>query len=151
MANAKIQQLLEKLRPIADQAAALSHHWIGGSDNEGLSYCQKCALEKIAGLSAEWLISDKEFFLDGGWEAHEADSCVHCDICGALLEYTLTDYGVNAELDHYSRHMKRKGHLLPEEAYHIVAALEQLEWCDDGKRVARGVRIGTRALALVAA
>lgn len=143
-----LQQLLEKLRPVSYRAAVLSQHWIGGSDNEGSNYCEKCGLEKIAGLYAEWAHTDKEFFLDGGWEAHEADSCVHCEVCHALLEYTLTKYGVDSELDHYSRHMPRKGVLSQEEAYHIVAALEQLEWCDDRKRVARGVRIGTRALAL---
>lgn len=148
MMGATIQQLLDKLRPIADSALVLSQHWIGGSVNEGGSYCQSCAEAQIAILKKA--SPDKDFFLDGGWEAHESDSCVHCQTCCALLEYTLTDYGVDYELDHYSRHMRRKGPLSPEEAYHIVAALEQLEWCDDAKRVARGIRIGTRAVALVA-
>lgn len=147
--NREISDLLTALRPIAAQASTKSQHWIGGSDNEAENYCRDCAEAKIAQLRVAK--PDGEFFIDGGWEAHEADHCVHCATCGVLLDYSLTDYGVSTELDHYTRHMKRKGPLPPEDAYHIVAALEQVEWSDDKDAIKRATRVGQRAIALVAA
>lgn len=149
MSNPQIANLLTTLRPLAEKAGAKSYHWIGGSDDEGLNYCRDCAEARVAQLKVAK--PDGEFFIDGGWEAHESDGCAHCETCHALLEYSLTAYGVGSELDHYSRHMKRKGPLPPGEAYHIVAALEQAEWMDDKKQVQRAIRVGQRAVALIPA
>lgn len=144
--NKDISGLLEILRPLARAASAKSHHWIGGSDNEGLDYCRDCAEVRVAQLKV--VNPDGEFFIDGGWEAHESDGCAHCEACGALLEYSLTNYGVRSEIDHYAKHMKRKGALPLDEAYHIVAVLEQVEWMDDKRQVLRATKIGQRAVAL---
>lgn len=39
-------------------------------------------------------------FYDGGFSS-ESDHAEHCEGCGKLLEYTLTDYGVEQELAHF--------------------------------------------------
>src|SRR6185312_12551906 len=79
-----------------DQYADLSPenpHWIcDGDGDEGQDYCRKCALSKIAA--------------DGKGElsvsvAPESDGCLHCCVCGELLDYTLTDAGADAELHHF--------------------------------------------------
>lgn len=40
-----------------------------------------------------------EDFMGGGWDEHDAAEC--CIHCGKLLKYTLTDYGVDNELEHF--------------------------------------------------
>lgn len=39
----------------------------------------------------------------GGWCCQE-DGCEACEKCGKLLDYTLTDCGVQSELDHFTEH-----------------------------------------------
>lgn len=146
--NEAIVPLLAALRPLAETAPTQRMHWIGGSDNEGLDYCSECAEKEIEKLRAA--NPGRECSLDGGWDAFETDSGRHCEACGALLEYTLTKHGTESELDHYVRHMPRKRALLPGDAYCIVAVLEQIEWVDDKKQVARAVRMAKRAVARLA-
>lgn len=38
---------------------------------------------------------------DGFWDGHESDSSRFCTECGAVLSYSLTDYGVSNELEHF--------------------------------------------------
>lgn len=147
--NQEIAAILTKLRPVAAVASAKSQHWIGGSDDEGLNYCRDCAEARIAQLKVAKPAGD--FFIDGGWAAYESDTCVHCHTCGSLLQYSLTEFGVSSEIDHFTKHMRRKGGLPAEEAYHIVAALEQAERMEDQKIISRAIRVGKRAIALLAA
>ena len=61
------------------------------NDDEGLSYCLDC-IKKLRpnGVSG---IDYRYLYPEG-----ESDGCCHCDECGKMLRYTLTDYGVNEEL-----------------------------------------------------
>lgn len=38
----------------------------------------------------------------GGGYCTEEDGCEACEKCGKLLDYTLTDYGVSSELEHFT-------------------------------------------------
>lgn len=43
----------------------------------------------------------------GGWDggfACEEDGCCRCEKCGKLLQYSLTDYGVESELAHFEEY-----------------------------------------------
>lgn len=90
-------------------------HWVGGDDvDQGPSYCRACADAKVEAGEAE--------YVDGGWPQEE-DGCCHCEACGRLLDYTLSDYGVEQELDHYLV-TPPKSPLGAEEAYHLSRLLE---------------------------
>ena len=93
-------------------------HWIGGDDaDQGPSYCRSCAEAEVAAGRAE--------YVDGGWQ-QENDGCCHCETCGRLLEYTLTEYGASEEIDHYSG-AELMGPISPEDAFHIAKMLEHDE------------------------
>ncbi|GAF99040.1 unnamed protein product, partial [marine sediment metagenome] len=40
-------------------------------------------------------------FVDGGWGGMDEDGCVFCEICEARLDASLTQYGVESEVDHF--------------------------------------------------
>lgn len=93
-------------------------HWIGGADaDQGPSYCRSCAEAEVAAGRAE--------YVDGGWQ-QENDGCCHCETCGRLLDYTLTEYGASEEIDHYMG-TELAGPISPEDAFHIAKMLEQDE------------------------
>lgn len=89
---------LERLiAPGVAQFPVLPEHWIHGWD-EGFSFCEPCAQQKIAELLKEK--PEEEYLLDGGWII-EGDSMASCDTCGAALDNSFTDYAVRQELDHF--------------------------------------------------
>ncbi len=93
-------------------------HWVGGDDvDQGPSYCWQCADAEVVAGKAE--------YVDGGWQ-QENDGCCHCETCGRLLEYTLTECGASEEIDHYSG-AKLSGPISPEDAFHIAKMLEHDE------------------------
>ena len=66
--------------------------------------------------------------IDGGFGG-EGSGCLHCDRCGKLLEYCLTDYGTRSEIGHYIENPPK--FLTAEEAYHIAKALDGAPWLPD--------------------
>ena len=93
----------EKLEALFDAGAAkvasTEEHWIHNGD-EGLSYCRECCEKEVAKL----LKADPsgEYCVDGGWGI-EGDTTPYCETCGKLLDNTLTEYGCEAEVDHFLR------------------------------------------------
>lgn len=75
-------------------------HWIGGGD-QGPSYCYLCASKLVEQLNTNRDPQKEKCVVDGGW-GQESDSCCACEECGNPLEYTLTDCGVDSELDHFN-------------------------------------------------
>ena len=76
-------------------------HWIHGCNrdhDEGLSYCYECAEKEIEKLTKE--DPEGEWILDGGWGG-ESDSTPFCEGCGKMLSASLTNYGCEAELQHF--------------------------------------------------
>lgn len=86
---------MNALSLLFDQYAALSPemgYWLDFEDGgDGGTHCLKCIKKLDAGC-------DKYTGYGG---APEQDGCLHCGTCGKLLDYTLTDYGANSELDHF--------------------------------------------------
>lgn len=84
-------------------------YWIHGAD-DGSDYCRPCALIEVMKEVARFRRLPKtekrkrdKPSLDGGWSV-EHDSTPFCESCGALLEGCLTDYGCEAELDHFTEY-----------------------------------------------
>ncbi len=113
--SAPVDELVSRLDVLARQIEVPYPHWLGGDGaDQGPSYCHDCAQIQVKAGNAE--------FIDGGWP-QENDGCCHCEGCGRLLDYTLTDYGVEEELSHFKGdRMRRVMH--PETAYHLARLLE---------------------------
>ena len=84
------------LEPLAAGYDVKPEHWVGGGD-EGLSYCRDCCLAEVAKLGSD------DLRLDGGWVG-ECDAAPFCETCQHPLDYTLTDYGVEEELNHFEEY-----------------------------------------------
>lgn len=88
-------------------------YWLGGDDvDQGPSYCTQCAEKQVTAGNAQ--------FVDGGWLT-EHDGCCHCDTCGQLLDYTLTDHGVESEIYHFAENPPGTD---SETIFHLLRLLE---------------------------
>ncbi len=135
-----INALWRRIEPFSRPAwaAASEQYWINGDDDSDGTYCDKCA-EVEYGFEAR-----DGTFIDGGFSL-ESDGCVHCDRCGRLLEYSLTDAGAVYEINHYSENCVRV--LTAEEAAHIETALGA---CVDEPAVQqRAILVGLAAVAAI--
>lgn len=124
------QRLLAKLEPYAAEPEPPC--WLIGTD-EGSSYCRACAEAALA--------AGRGTAIDGGYDPPpEADGCEVCETCGALLGYTLTDWGVETETAHFTE-QPPAAPLSPGEAYEVCRIL----WgAPDNEEV---LRIGRAAVA----
>lgn len=79
------------------ETQAEPHYWIvdGDDSDEYEDYCFDCVVKVMPQIWAE----PHEHYRYGHWD--ESDCCVLCEECGKLLKYTLTDYGVANELEHF--------------------------------------------------
>ena len=80
-----------------DGISSEPEYWIHNAD-EGISYCYECCKKEVKRLLKE--NPKGEYCVDGGYGT-EGDSTPFCEICDKLLENNLTDYGCEAELDHF--------------------------------------------------
>lgn len=87
--------------------------WIDSAD-----YCKGCATKAKVGRG--------DIHVCGPMQFEESDSCRHCENCGALLNYRLTEYGVREEVEYFLTHGVRYP-LTPIEAYHLQAVEDALE------------------------
>lgn len=87
-------------------------YWLS-NDDCGYSYCRACALKALAAKPCAEL--------DGGFHC-EGDSSEHCETCGKLLDYTLTNSGASAEIDHFSK-ARFRAPLNRDEAYYVARML----------------------------
>ncbi len=115
-----VHSFVELLRKKAKGISPPNPWWIAGGDDEATDYCRPCA-EKALVAAKDGLTSEEaeNLTLAGGYVGEE-DSRAHCESCGKLLDYTLTNYGVDSELDHFEREGIRND---PEEAYLILRIL----------------------------
>lgn len=63
---------------------------------DGEDFCYEC-------ITKQYSPEDRNETWEGGG-IFESDGTVHCETCGQLLQYTLTDYGVTAELVHFTEY-----------------------------------------------
>lgn len=89
--------------------------WV--DDDDAGTYCPGCA-KKIA----------KGRPISSYGCAAEQDGCLHCDKCGKLLDYVLTDHGALEELQHFkSVKFRRIKRLDRETAYHLARLIAARE------------------------
>lgn len=94
-------------------------HWIGGAGDvkrfpyDGATdFCRECAesaIDEFYEANPDQRGEDDDelaLFLDGGWNT-EHDSPPYCEVCGDALDGSLTDYGVDQELEHFEEHPPR--------------------------------------------
>ena len=74
-----------------------TEHWISGHD-EGESYCFDCAEKKVGELRT--LNPNEQYCVDGGWGT-DGDSTPFCEMCHHRLDNSLTQYGCEAEVEHF--------------------------------------------------
>lgn len=85
---------------------AVNEHTDAGTD-----WCRRCVVREAARLrKAHPEIDPGEFDPDGGFSI-EHDSRPHCEKCGARLQGTLTDYGIEMEIEHFAEN--RDGRICP--------------------------------------
>lgn len=85
---------LWKIRRFLDKREATPDRPFWFMDDESDVYCYDCiqVLKPGAKMGEDYI---------GGLGNDEEDSPLHCERCGALLGYVLTDYGVDEELYHF--------------------------------------------------
>jgi len=135
-----VEAFEEWLRPVAAKAKTENLCWIstvtGYSDEE---YCRDCADVKVAELISAG--ADPEgTHVDGGWGGGQSDSPERCETCGIILETTLTDYGVEEELSHFSSNSFDQS---PETAHEL---LDMAAGCDSDEQRLTVAKIAYRWL-----
>ena len=110
--------------------------WTAGSKaDQGSDYCRSCA-ERRVWASFAAVPSPGGLFVDGGWGGDESDGCAHCADCDCILDYYLTDFGVESELEHF--HGRRLGAPVSREtAFHIARVIEAAPENERTLRLAR--------------
>lgn len=106
---------------LARQANAQSAYWLeddAGEWIDSVDYCKACATKQKADRD--------DVHVCGPMQFEEADSCRHCETCGTLLDYRLTQFGVREESRHFIDNGVRYP-LTPVEAYHLQAVEDALE------------------------
>ena len=99
----------------------------------GSNYCRPCA-DAVLGLMERFLGGDEDeprawlCMLDS-----ESDHTEHCDICGQLLHYHLTDYGAEAEIEHFESRAPVPT-VYPDDAYYL-AQLVSARWDGDVQEI----------------
>lgn len=101
-------------------------HWFSGDEpgwphDAGQEFCGECAEAILDLFYEEYPELDERYedgeidraardiVLDGGWST-DHDSLPYCDECGCQLNGSLTDYGVEQELEHFSDPERYPGH-----------------------------------------
>jgi hypothetical protein len=143
--EAIICDLLQQLRPRA--MVPEDFHWIYGFNEGGLDWCRRCAEREVKRLKRER--PDGHFFVDGGFDCHESDGSAICCKCGRLLNYSLTDYGVKTEINHFAENgvvSKGQRFVTPQVAFEVVAVLEHARYMPSEYRWA-AITVGEEAVA----
>lgn len=128
--------LLAALRHFA--ATPRDGFWIDGPEGAhetryGADWCAECVDEAVGRMNIYTPAGEYEAVAnDASWPV---DSCKHCAECGHVLEYSLTDSGVNDEIAHFVENPSRG---TPEESYHV---LEVLNAAVDGDGAALAVGV----------
>lgn len=95
-------------------------------DASGEDFCHDCIKKELP---------DGEYGEDyeGGYGL-ESDGSRVCCKCGKLLDYTLTNYGIDYEIEHFEEYPPDLNN--PDQCYEIAAIAGGIAW-DDKKRIRR--------------
>lgn len=132
--NGEIDDLMEKLRPLAIQAKTETAYWItvdGGEypHDNGNEWCYDCGSKEVAKLKAENPDKDEDYyFLDGGW-CSEHETPPMCAECGVKLEASLLTYAGIYELEHFADNPPTPGNVT--HAYEVHEMLSAFICCGE--------------------
>lgn len=99
----------------------------------GAVFCRPC-VDPLVGLIQRFLGGDEDepkawlCMMDG-----ESDHTEHCDICGQLLHYSLTEYGAETEVEHFESRAPVPT-VYPDDAYYL-AQLVSARWDGDVQEI----------------
>ena len=113
-------------------------HWIA-EDDASESWCTPCGTSRVAEIIAE----APDAYLDGGYDAMLSDGTVACKRCRRTLAYTLSECGVEQELDGYLRDPLDDWNL--ERAYEMESLLSAIADHPDGELVCDSVDLARTA------
>ena len=148
MINEALGEMARKLEAFAAPLDPPPMHWIGEGD-AGPDYCRECCERIVANHNAYSAPKDW-WYVEGGWDCRRSsDTPSACEECGKTLGYSLTEYGVSEEIEHFLENMPTApmGH---EEAYALGAMLEGAAWHKDAEIVANAMKIGAAAISAMA-
>ncbi len=106
-------------------------YWISGGRDAGLSFCDCCVDEAVSREKVANPEGADTIFKDGGWRT-ENDTLQFCETCNCPLDASLTDYGAEQELDHFSDRLSQISvisEMDPNEAYELDEAISVLDHC----------------------
>lgn len=89
------------LAALSRRARPRPQHWLHGEgQDEGISWCLSCAKKKVRKLEKE----GKAVSIEGGPnDIQDEDGPRFCEGCGHIVEYHLTDYGVETYFPEYEK------------------------------------------------
>lgn len=109
------------------------YYWIDARNadaDQGPNYCHEHAVAEVQKLNAA--NPDHEYHTAGGMGGHEDDTPVTCEVCGKLLHYSLSRYGVRQELEHFDLYgFDLTGEHQASEAAELLAMLDQIEFDEE--------------------
>lgn len=121
-------------KPLTEKAEF--SRWVGARNadaDQGPNWCFVCCEKEVVRLNVA--NPDAEYFVDGGWN-QQSDSPPTCQGCGLALDDTLTEYGIEYELEHYAMHrIQLHGEYRAGEAFNFLKIIESAG--DDPKQWGR--------------
>ena len=123
----KMFEMALRLEQLSDWGDRDYQHWV--AVDCGPDLCGPCA--KIEAGFERF----EEVMVDGGWPEHfESDHPTYCERCGRGLHYSLTEHGLQDEIDHFTAHPPLQLH--PSVAYEIAAMVSAADYEDSPNRPA---------------
>lgn len=141
-------EVADMIQPLASDPPC--QHWL--ESDATFSYCWPCA------RLARWFEMDRmgppppqshwydrsaveEEIIDGidggDWYSGESDTPQHCEMCGCLLSFSLTNYGVSYTYEGFEAPSIRPEVLNnPDAVYELHEMLSQGAWIDDREMIA---------------
>ncbi|RLG25200.1 hypothetical protein DRN76_03070 [Methanosarcinales archaeon] len=114
-----VQLAIERVDRCIGDLEPENSHWVSSQEidvDKSEDRCFSCIKKKVKELGKKVIVAD-------GHLIQEADTCVHCQDCEKLLAYSLTESGVELELDHFLSEYLEIDMYDTEEAYHLGAVL----------------------------
>lgn len=94
----------DEIYKITDFKGIEDLYWISLGYGDGEEFCYDCCQEEVDKINKKLGLEDKSVYnracVDGGWGI-DRDSSSWCDSCGIRLDSSLTQYGVECEIDHF--------------------------------------------------
>lgn len=148
---------LEAAHDVLDRASAIEWHrrgdvhWIDTPEigDPGVDLCHSCAMIEADRLRKKH--PGAEVFVGRACGAYVAEHSCACDHCGAPLTYSLLEYGVRSEVEHFLAYplTQDDGPGVTYEIERILSGARYLDRAEHGSLIEDAVRIGETAVQLL--